>query len=108
MDAQSALRKYIRSVLEESVNNFLDKEEATETNQLKDDSKPEVLGDPLFDIELNQMADNLGSDGDNLPTVSVVVGKIKGGNKPNAGQHQAVFSDKTEIATAVKDISQTL
>jgi hypothetical protein len=89
---------YIRKSLEESINNFLDKEPATATKQLNDTSKLEVLGDPLFDVEMNQMAGELGSDEKNAPTVAVTPGGIKGGNGPVTGQHQANFKDKTKIA----------
>lgn len=62
------IRKYIRIVLEENINNFLDKEEETNTKQLTETSKSKVLGDPL-NVKLNQLADELGSDGDNAPKV---------------------------------------
>lgn len=95
MTTKQEIREYIRKVLAESINNFIDIEEGTETKQLNDTSKSQSLGDPI-DIELNQMADELGSDGDNAPTVSVIAGAVKGGNGYNTGQHQANFSDKTK------------
>ena|ERR1700744_17650 len=97
MNAQTEMRKYIRKLLQESINNFIDKEEQTNTKQLKDTSAPQMLGDPL-NVELNQMADELGSDEANSPTVSAIAGEAKGGNEPTTGQHKAVFSDKTKLA----------
>jgi len=91
------LRGYIRQMLEESVNNFIEKEKETTTKQLKDTSKPEVLGDPL-EVELNQLANELGSDGKNAPTVAVKAGGVKGGNDFATGKHKANFSDKTDLA----------
>lgn len=88
-------RKYIRKVLNEEVNNFLDKEKETDTKQLKDNSKSQNLGDPLSDVKMNQMADELGSDGDNSPTVFVTAGAENGGDGFEAGQRQANFKDKT-------------
>ena len=96
MITENQLRKHIRKVLEEEVNNFLDKEE-TATNQLRDASKPELIGDPMFDVEMNQMADELGSDEANAPTVAVVAGATKNGNGPTSGQRQANFKDKTKL-----------
>ena len=43
------------------------------------------------------MADNLGSDGNNSPTVSVTAGAAKGGNDSNVGKHKAVFASKTKL-----------
>ncbi len=91
-------RQYIRKVLNEEVNNFLEKEEATSTKHLDDNSKGQVLGDPLIDVKMNQMANELGSDGKNAPTVSVTAGSEKGGNGPEVGQRQANFKDKTNMA----------
>lgn len=98
MMTEEKLRIHIRNVLNETVNNFLDKEEATKTKQIGDNTKSQVLGDPLTDVELNQNADELGSDGKNAPTVSVKPGSTKGGNGPTAGQSTAVFNDKTKLA----------
>jgi hypothetical protein len=98
MLTENKLRQYIRKSLEESINNFLDKEPATATKQLNDTSKPQELGDPLTDVKLNQMADDQGSDEANSPTVSVATGGKKGGNGPEAGQHKSNFSDKTKLA----------
>lgn len=91
------LRTYIRKVLSENVNNYLDKEEETETEILADASDPTLLGDPL-DVKLNKRANELGSDGKNAPTVAVQAGKEKGGDDFHTGQHQANFSDKTTQA----------
>ncbi|MFL5762949.1 MAG: hypothetical protein ACJ77K_03335 [Bacteroidia bacterium] len=96
MLTEDKLRLYIRKFLQESINNFLDKEPATATKQLKDTSKSQVLGDPISDVELNQMADDQGSDGTNAPTVSVKAGATKGGNGPETGQKKVAFSDKTK------------
>ena len=100
MITENQLREHIRKFLAESteINNFLDKEAATETKQLADNSKPQELGDPLFDVEMNQMADQLGSDEANAPTVAVIAGGTKGGNGPTTGQHQANFTGKTKLA----------
>jgi len=125
MSDQKKMKEYIRSLLEntmksghfdkilngvtvkskninalsesESVNNFLDKEPGTETEQLDDSSKPQELGDPLKDIKMNQMT-NLGSDGENAPTTAVKAGVVKGGNGYETGQRHANFQDKTEQA----------
>jgi len=47
---------------------------------------------------MNQMANELGSDGDNAPTVSVTAGAEKGGNGHEVGQRQANFKGKTNMA----------
>lgn len=96
MAIEKQIRKYIRQVLAEEINNFIDKEEETATKLLKDDSKFQSLGDPIADIEMNQLADELGSDGANAPTVSVTAGAEKVGHGLEAGQRQATFSDKTK------------
>ena len=98
MATQEEIRKYIRKVINEEVNNFLKKEEETATMQLKDNSKSQNLGDPLSDVKMNQMASELGSDEANAPTVSVEAGSAKGGNGPEVGQRQANFKDKTNMA----------
>jgi hypothetical protein len=98
MTSINEIRTLIRKVLNEEVNNFLDKEEETATKQLKDNSKSQVLGDPLIDVKMNQMANELGSDGNNAPTVAVTSGSEKGGNGPEVGQRQANFKDKTNMA----------
>ena len=98
MATEQEIRKYIRKVLSETVNNFLDKEEETNVKQLKDNSKSQNLGDPLSDVKMNQMANELGSDEANAPTVSVEAGSAKGGNGPKVGQRQANFKDKTRLA----------
>lgn len=95
MNSINEFRKYIRKVLNEEVNNFLDKEKETDTKQLKDNSKSQNLGDPLSDVKMNQMADELGSDGTSAPTVSVTAGAEKGGEGFEVGQRQANFKDKT-------------
>lgn len=91
-------RKYIRKVLNEEVNNFLDKEKETATKQLANNSKSQVIGDPLTDVKMNQMADELGSDEQNAPTVAVTPGATKGGQGHETGQRQANFSAKTKLA----------
>ena len=98
MVTENQLRKHIRKVLEEEVNNFLDKEDATATKQLTNTSKPQELGDPISDVDMNQMADDQGSDEANAPTVAVTAGGIKGGSAPTAGQRKASFKDKTKLA----------
>lgn len=98
MATEQKIRKYIRQVLSETVNNFLENEEATTTKQLDDNSKGRVLGDPLTDIKMNQMANELGSDGKNAPTVAVTSGAQKVGSEPEVGQRQANFKDKTSMA----------
>lgn len=95
MLSEQKLRSHIRNLLNEMVNNFLEKEKETTTKQLKDDSKSQVIGDPISDVSMNQMVNELGSDGKNAPTVSVKAGATKGGSNFNAGQHQANFSNKT-------------
>lgn len=80
----------------ESVSNFLKSQSETTTKQLADNSKGQNLGDPL-DVKLNKMDGPTGSDSTE-PTVSVKVGSPKGGSKPTAGQRQANFSTKTELA----------
>jgi hypothetical protein len=94
---RDALRESIQLAVE-SISNFIKPQPETATKQLADESKPEELGDPLFDVELNQMADDQGSDGANAPTVAVTAGGTKGGNGPDAGRHQANFTDKTKQA----------
>ena len=101
MGTEPEIRNYIRQVLTESVNNFIDKEEETATKQLDDASKPQDLGDPLTDVKMNTMANELGSDEKNAPTVSVKPGETKGGNGPETGQRKANFQDKTELAETV-------
>jgi len=93
---ENILRKYIRKMIAENINNFLKKEGEAATKQLKDTSKSQVVGDPL-EVKLNQMADEAGSDEKNAPTVSVKAGGKKRGNGPNTGQHQAKFSSRTEL-----------
>lgn len=56
-----------------------------------------MIGDPL-EVELNQQANELGSDGKNAPTVAVRPGKEKGGDDFHTGQRQANFSSKTSQA----------
>jgi hypothetical protein len=97
MTDEQKLRQHIRKVLNEEINNYLDKEEETNTRQLEDNSKPELIGDPL-DVELNQLADELGSDGDIAPAVAVKAGSVKGGNDFTTGQQQPQFADKTKLA----------
>ncbi len=97
METEKEIRSYIRKIITEEINNFLKKELATATKQLEDNSKPTEIGDP-FDVKLNQMANELGSDGENAPTVSVKAGAVKGGSKSTAGQHQANFDGKTKQA----------
>jgi hypothetical protein len=94
---REALRESIQLAIE-SISNFIKPQPETATKQLADESKPQELGDPLFDVEMNQMADDLGSDEANAPTVAVTAGGTKGGNGPEAGQHQANFKDKTKLA----------
>jgi hypothetical protein len=96
MNAEQKIRNQIRKMIAESINNFIEKEEETTTKQLKDTSKSQVIGDPL-DVELNQMADETGTDEKNAPTVSVTTGAKKGGNDFNSGQHKANFAAKTKI-----------
>lgn len=67
MITENTIRKHIRKVLEEEINNFLNKEEATFTKKLNDTSTSQELGDPLFDVEMNQMGDDQGSDEVMLP-----------------------------------------
>jgi hypothetical protein len=55
----------------ESVNNFLKKQKETRTRQLNDDSEGQRLGDPLTDVKMNQMANDLGSDGQNAPAITL-------------------------------------
>ncbi len=95
---EKILRDYIRKVLQEQVNNFLDKEEETDTKELDVASNKEnlLIGDPL-DVELNQLADNLGSDGKIAPALTVKAGSEKGRSDYNAGQKQAVFNGKISI-----------
>jgi hypothetical protein len=96
-DAQ-IMRKYVRHVLNEEVNNFLGKEEQTTTKQLANpEPKSQVLGDPL-EVQMNVLADETGSDEQNAPTVSVKAGDAKSGSDFNAGQLQASFQEKTELA----------
>jgi hypothetical protein len=97
MLTEQNLRKYIRKALRESINNFQEKEAETATKQLKDISKPQVIGDPLSDVKMNQKANELGSDKANAPTVAVAPGAKKGGNGPDTGKHQAKFSAKTKL-----------
>ena len=92
---RDALRESIQLAME-SISNFIKPQPETATKQLDDNSKPQELGDPLFDIKMNQMADDQGSDEANAPTVAVTAGGTKGGNGPDAGQHQANFQDKTK------------
>jgi hypothetical protein len=98
MTDEQKLRQHIRKVLNEEINNYLDKEEETNTKQLADTSKPQLIGDPIEDVELNQLADDLGSDGDIAPAVAVKAGPVKGGNDFTAGQPQPQFAEKTSLA----------
>jgi hypothetical protein len=82
----------------ESVNNFLRKQKETKTRQLDDNTEFKNLGEPIRDVKMNQLADELGSDGNNAPTVSVTAGAIKGGYGPETGQPKAQFHNKTKLA----------
>jgi hypothetical protein len=97
--SEQQLRRQIRQLLSETVNNFLDKEEETSTKKLTNPSpKPQVLGDPISDVEMNQLADEQGSDGTNAPTVAVKAGSTKSGTDFTAGKHKSSFQDKTTLA----------
>lgn len=97
MNSREVMRRYVRKMLMETVNNFAEKEEETSTIELKDGSKPQVFGDSL-NVKLNQKANELGSDEKNSPTVSVSPGKRKGGKDYLTGQLQANFQNKTKQA----------
>ncbi|PBQ34026.1 hypothetical protein CNR22_20335 [Sphingobacteriaceae bacterium] len=100
MNKLQEIRNLVRKTLMEGVNNFLQKDAETNTKQLEDNSKAQEFGDPISDIKMNQMANELGSDGQNAQTVAVKVGEAKGGNGPESGQRKANFQDKTELAEA--------
>jgi hypothetical protein len=97
MITEQQIRQRIRQILEEVVNNFLESQPETKTRQLKDNSKPEELGDPISDIEMNQRANETGSDSTS-PTVSVKPGATQNGSDFTTGQKKANFSDKTKQA----------
>lgn len=98
MNSHEKIRQQIRHILEEAINNFIKLQPETKTKQLKDNSKPLELGDPLTDVQMNQKANELGSDGRNAPAVSVQAGSTKGGSTSNTGQKTAKFTDKTRLA----------
>jgi hypothetical protein len=99
MTDSQKLRRHVRQVLEEQINNFLQHEEETDTKQLKNTApKSQVIGDPVSDVEMNQLADELGSDEANAPTVAVKARGSRGGTDFTTGQPQANFEDKTELA----------
>lgn len=96
--AKNKIRKFIQQTLQEAICNFIEPQKETKTEQLTDTSTPEVIGDPISDVKMNQMDHNLGSDGKNAQTTSVKAGNAKGGNDYTAGQRRAIFSDKTKQA----------
>jgi hypothetical protein len=98
METEHEIRDYIRNVLTESINNFLEKEKGTAIKELDNNSKAQELGDPILDTKMNKMANELGSDGENAPTVAVKAGSVKGGNGPEVGQRWANFKGKTDQA----------
>lgn len=99
MTDSQKFRRHVRKVLQEQINNFLQHEEETDTKQLKNTAlKSQVIGDPISDVEMNQLADDQGSDGDNAPTVAVKAGGSKDAADFTTGQPQANFEDKTELA----------
>lgn len=91
------LRGILKVNEDKKPNNFLDKEPAIETKQLSDNSKPELIGDPL-DVKLNQKANVLGSDGKNSPVVSVEAGAESTSEDEHAGQREPIFHEKTKMA----------
>lgn len=99
--AENELVNKVRAILSETEakkpNNFLDKEEATNTKQLSNNSESQVIGDPLTDVKMNQLADDQGSDGDNAPTVSVTTGAETNSNDEHNGQKKPVFHAKTTM-----------
>ncbi len=64
--------------------------------KLKDRSKAQLVGDPLEDVELNQMVNDAGSDEKAATTVGVTAGAKKGGTRPTAGQPNPKFKSKTD------------
>lgn len=61
-----------------------------------DSSKPQLIGDPLTDVELNTMVDETGSDGKIAAATEVKAGPDQGGNDYSAGQHKPNFTSKKE------------
>ena len=97
MLTESTLRQLIRQSLVETISNFITPQEETNTKQLKNSSTPTKLGDAIEDVSMNQKADDLGSDGNNAPTVSVKPGTSIG-HGDSSGQKKAIFSNKTKQA----------
>ncbi len=63
---------------------------------LKDNSKQEVLGDPLEDVKLNTMIGKASADKNIVKAVGVKPGSKNGGNCPTTGQAKPYFTKKTE------------
>jgi hypothetical protein len=101
-----ALRKYLRRLVLEEISSQEKNDGLTpiegkalvdpKPKQLKDTSKPEVVGDPVEDVELNTMVDDAGSDEKAATAVAVKPGATKGGNGPTAGQANPKFTSKTK------------
>ncbi len=62
MNKHREIKNLVRQTFSEEVSNFLKKEPETATKQLDDTSEPKELGDPLRNIKMNQMTNELGSD----------------------------------------------
>jgi hypothetical protein len=64
--------------------------------QLSDTSEPKLIGDPLTDVDLNQMENESGSDEDAATAVAVKAGAPKAENDLTKGQRKTNFLSKTE------------
>jgi hypothetical protein len=95
------IRRLIRKMLAEEIHrcatNFILREEAlmnAKPHQHTDDTKPEVIGDPVEDVDLNLYFDDTGSDEDISAAVGVKAGSEKKSTGVTAGQKESKFDSK--------------